>query len=154
MFKLSIVLSLFAFSIGFAQSDTMVVKMTNGQVIKYLISKIESISYAGRPTNVKDQAILQNVLKKFTLYQNYPNPFNPTTTIEYRIPSSGEVEINIFNIQGKLIRKLTDSQQIPGVHKIIWDGKDNYKISAASGIYFCQILFKEKMLVKKLVLLK
>ena len=154
MLKLSIVISLFIVSFSFAQSDTMVVELANGKVINYPISKIKEISFSGITTNVKDNSLMQNVIRKFTLYQNYPNPFNPSTTIEYQIPSSGHVEINIYNIQGKLIRSLIKLQQITGVHKIIWDGKDNSGISAASGIYFCQVLFKDRMLVKKLVLLK
>ena len=154
MFRLSLFISLFIISLSFAQSDTMVVQMTDGQVVKYPVSKIKEISYTKIPVNVKDRALLNNVLRAFALYQNYPNPFNPSTTIEYRIPLSGQVKINIFNIQGRLIRTLSNSQQTTGTHKIIWDGKDNSGISAASGIYFCQILFKGNMLVKKLVLLK
>jgi hypothetical protein len=91
---------------------------------------------------------------KFELYQNYPNPFNPSTTIEYEIPHSGYVEVNIFDIRGRLIRSLDKSQQQVGIHRIVWDGRDNGGTIVASGTYFCRIHFNGNLLTKKLALIK
>jgi flagellar hook assembly protein FlgD len=97
---------------------------------------------------------VEKVIKSFQLYQNYPNPFNPSTTIEYEIPKTGLVEINIYNVQGRLVKKLDNSLHQSGTQKIVWNGRDNFGNTTASGIYFCQVKFAGDILVKKIVLIK
>jgi|GEM_PF-7078565 len=70
----------------------------------------------------------------YTLYQNYPNPFNPSTIIKYSLKENSRVELNIFDITGKLIDKLSDNIQESGVHSIEWVAGKH-----ASGIYICQL---------------
>jgi hypothetical protein len=73
------------------------------------------------------------------LYQNYPNPFNPVTNIKFDIHSSSEVELLIFNIEGKLIGQLyknTDAQA--GKYTAEFNGNN-----LASGIYFVRLIIKE-----------
>ena len=53
----------------------------------------------------------------FYLGQNYPNPFNPSTTIEYTLPSSENVQIDIYDITGQLIQTLLNK---PVCRQIIW----------------------------------
>jgi len=132
----------------------MFVEMQNGSIRGYPISLINQITFSGIPTSVKEQELMQNVLSSFTLYQNYPNPFNPSTTIQYNVPKPGVVEINIFDIQGRLIRSMSKSFQQAGVHSIVWDSRTNSGGAVASGTYFCQVLFNGSSLVKKLLLLK
>jgi hypothetical protein len=91
---------------------------------------------------------------KFNLAQNYPNPFNPSTTIEYNIPHSGEVNINIYDIQGKLIKDISEYQDSPGDSKYIWNGKNNFGNQVASGTYFYQIRYGNVIQTKKMILLK
>jgi hypothetical protein len=69
------------------------------------------------------------VPKTFTLGQNYPNPFNPSTTIPFGVPTRSNVRIEVYNILGQSIAKLTDRQFGPGYYNIAWDGH------APSGIY-------------------
>jgi len=141
-------------SVCFSQTDSMFVEMQNGSIRGYPISLINQITFSGIPTSVKEQELMQNVLSSFTLYQNYPNPFNPSTTIQYNVPKPGVVEINIFDIQGRLIRSMSKSFQQAGVHSIVWDSRTNSGGAVASGTYFCQVLFNGSSLVKKLLLLK
>lgn len=154
IFRASVAISLLFVSLSFGQSASMIVTMKNGDVITYRISNVKNISFSEMPILEKDRSLIQNVIKKFTLFQNYPNPFNPSTTIEYQIPSSGQVKISIYDIQGRLIRTLDHSYQLGGNHKIIWNGKDGSGRHVASGVYFCQVLFKGSMLIKKLLMLK
>jgi hypothetical protein len=154
MRKISILLFLSSFSICLAQTDSMFVEMTNGSIRGYPISSIKLITFSGLPTSVKEQEIFQNVLASFVLYQNYPNPFNPSTTIQYNIPKSGEVEVKIFDVQGRLIRSLGKTYRQAGIHSFIWDSRVNSGVIAASGTYFCHVLFNGSSLVKKLLLIK
>ena len=141
-------------SLCLAQTDSMFVEKMDGTIKGYPISLINQISFSGIPTSVKEQELVQNVLSSFALYQNYPNPFNPSTTIQYSVPKSGDVEARIFDIQGRLVRSLSKSYQQTGTHLFVWDSRSNSGNVVASGIYYCQVLFNGTALVKKLVLIK
>jgi len=91
---------------------------------------------------------------EFQLFQNYPNPFNPATTIEFQIPVSGVVSIQIFNILGQQVRSLVNSRFSAGRHTVIWDGRNNQGSFLASGIYLYQIRADKYTAVKKLILLR
>ncbi len=75
----------------------------------------------------------------FELFQNYPNPFNPETNIQFQLPEASHVKLRIFNILGKEIRRLVDSQYALGRHHVQWDGLDNTGSQVSSGIYFYRI---------------
>jgi hypothetical protein len=90
----------------------------------------------------------------FMLFQNYPNPFNPTTSIEFLLPRSGQVKIEIFNILGQKVRTLVD-QHLKAGHKLVdWDGCDDSGKEVSSGIYFYRIKTSEFSQTKKMVLLR
>ena len=61
----------------------------------------------------------------FRLEQNTPNPFNPTTAIHYSLPSAGDAELVIFNVQGRRVRTLVAGPQEAGPGSIIWDGNSD-----------------------------
>lgn len=90
----------------------------------------------------------------YGMSQNTPNPFNPTTNINYALPEAGQVRISVFNILGQNIKDLVDDYMEPGVHQVVWDGKDASGSSVASGVYFYKISAKDYSETKKMVLLK
>lgn len=77
--------------------------------------------------------------ERITLFQNFPNPFNPRTTIEFAVPHRGQVTLRIYDVQGRLVRKVVDEILDPGWYKRQWDGKDASGRNASSGIYFLQL---------------
>jgi len=93
--------------------------------------------------------------EQFGLDQNYPNPFNATTLIQFALPKSGHVKLEVFNVLGQKVNTLVDEELTAGYKQILWDGTDHRGISVASGIYFYRIkagnLFTE---MKKMVMLK
>ncbi len=90
----------------------------------------------------------------FSLAQNYPNPFNPTTQIDYAVPQRSNVRIDVFNVQGQLVRTLVDEMKAPGFHSVEWDGRDNGNTDVASGIYFYRIAAGDFHESRKMVMLK
>lgn len=51
-----------------------------------------------------------DVPESFELKQNYPNPFNPTTNISYSLSQPGSVSLNVYSIDGKLVKSLVNGQ--------------------------------------------
>jgi hypothetical protein len=88
------------------------------------------------------------------LFQNYPNPFNPTTTIEYEVGKNSNVDITVYNVMGKRVKRLVDENKSPGHYQATWDGITDRGETVASGVYFYRIQIGNFRAVKKMVLLK
>jgi hypothetical protein len=85
----------------------------------------------------------------FSLSQNYPNPFNPTTEIEYYLPFSGYVEINIYNSLGELINKLEHGYKEIGRYKTSFNAS-----GVPGGVYIYRLTTKSFSESRKMVLLR
>ncbi|MBL7086803.1 MAG: T9SS type A sorting domain-containing protein [Candidatus Cloacimonetes bacterium] len=81
--------------------------------------------------------------------QNYPNPFNSSTSIKYYLPKSNNIKIQIYNIKGQLVETLVYEYKSAGYHTIEWDAKD-----ICSGIYFYKFTTKDKIFIKKMMLMQ
>ena len=95
-----------------------------------------------------DESGLQTGLQ-FNLWQNYPNPFNPVTTIEYSLPQNGPVTLSVYDIRGRRLFDILDSQQSAGTHRLQWNAEN-----LASGVYYYQIRTGSYRAVRKCVLIK
>jgi len=96
----------------------------------------------------------QPLPKMFELHQNHPNPFNASTIISYSLRKSGPVKLSIYNIRGEMVRQLVDLTQIPGPHRVTWDGKNEKGKEVASGLYFARLLAGAHSQTIKLTLLR
>ncbi|MFC1574203.1 FlgD immunoglobulin-like domain containing protein [Candidatus Latescibacterota bacterium] len=72
----------------------------------------------------------------FALRQNYPNPFNPITTIRYSLEQTDFVQLDVYTITGSLVQTLVRGETSPGSYTVVWDGRDDNGLVAASGVYF------------------
>jgi C1A family cysteine protease len=89
-----------------------------------------------------------------SLKQNYPNPFNGTTTISYSLAQPSEVKIRIYNVSGRLIKTLLDSEMIAGNHSLIWKGEDERGNQTSSGVYFIRIKAGNYTKTRKIIYLR
>jgi len=87
--------------------------------------------------------------KRLVLQQNYPNPFNPVTTINYELPITNYVELNIYNLLGQKIETLVSERQPAGKYNVEWRAD-----RIASGLYIYRIKTDHWQAVRKMVLLK
>ena len=93
----------------------------------------------------------------YVLYQNYPNPFNPSTKIQYEIPATSDVTLNIYDVLGRKVATLVNERKSAGHYEVEWDASH-----FASGVYFYQITARQTdggqagnfFSVKKTILLK
>ncbi len=90
----------------------------------------------------------------FGLYPNYPNPFNPMTKISFSLPEEQPVRLNIYGIDGKLVRQLVNETRGSGLHEVIWDGRSDGGAMQASGMYFYRIEAGPYSQVRKMTLMK
>jgi len=97
---------------------------------------------------------LDGMPQNFVLTQNYPNPFNPETRINYELPSTSQVKIAVYNLQGQLVRVLFDEQQSAGRYTVSWDGTNTTGNRAASGVYLARMEAGKFTAMKKIVLAK
>jgi len=91
---------------------------------------------------------------KFNMSQNYPNPFNPSTQFSYTLPESGNVELAIYDITGKMVYKFHDGFQRAGNHNILWTGVNQNQKTVPSGVYLCQLKMESNTITKKMVVSK
>ena len=90
----------------------------------------------------------------FVLNQNYPNPFNPTTNIEFALPQHETVKLEVYDILGRLVTTLANSDMAAGTYRVTWNGKDSNGQSVASGLYLYRLQAGSFSAVKKMLMLK
>ena len=91
---------------------------------------------------------------QFKLSQNYPNPFNPVTTIKYTVPSveterTQFVKLKVYNVLGNEIAILVNEIKPSGEYEIDFNGS-----LFSNGVYFFTLSYGDKVLTKKMLLLK
>ncbi len=93
-----------------------------------------------------------------TLFPNYPNPFNPQTTITFDLAgAAGEkqhVDLVVYDVRGRRVRTLIDSDLEPGSHSVAWSGRDESGIQVSSGMYLYTLRVGESKFVRKMTILK
>ena len=87
--------------------------------------------------------------KTFELNQNYPNPFNPSTTISFSLSHPGHVSLQVYDLSGRLIDTLVDSQQAAGPQAVTFDAGH-----LPSGTYVYRLTTPSGTQTKKMVLVK
>jgi len=84
-----------------------------------------------------------------------PNPFGHTTALSYELPSAGMVGVRVFDVSGKLVRTLVDSErQMAGPRTLVWNGRDDGGHPVASGVYFFKVDIGDESLMRRAVLLR
>jgi flagellar hook assembly protein FlgD len=86
--------------------------------------------------------------------QNYPNPFNPSTQIKFSIPVNGFVTLKIYDLLGKEIKTLINSEYSAGSHSMQWNGDDNLGNKVSTGIYVYRMTSGNFASSKKMLLIK
>jgi hypothetical protein len=100
---------------------------------------------------VSDRGFDRNMM---ILQQNSPNPFTGSTCITFSVPgTAAETGVEIYNVEGRLVRTLAAGASAAAEASVVWDGRDNGGHRAAAGVYFYR-LSRGQGVVKKMVLLE
>ena len=118
----------------------------NGFLDLYLIRTIPDIENA--------TASIQELPSSFYLHNNYPNPFNPITTLRYDLPEDALVNITIYDMMGRVVKTMVNSQQNAGFKSVRWNATNDAGSPVSAGLYLYMIQAGEFRQTKKMVLLK
>ena len=88
------------------------------------------------------------------LLQNHPNPFNPSTIVPFYLPTRMDVEIAIYSVDGRFVKRLFQGSMQEGYREIAWDGTDDAGRPASSGLYLYRLRTGKFIQAKKMILLR
>jgi hypothetical protein len=167
--KEEIILSLVGGEVAFADTSTSINYSWIGKE-SFLLAEVGSMDGEDNPifTQAEDVQLTSNtgsanalsdngiaVLPKgMILHANYPNPFNPSTTIKFDIPQAGNVQLVIYDLNGRRISTLIDDNLAAGSHQVSWNGLDASGITVSSGVYIYRLQSMGTVLSRKLTLLR
>jgi hypothetical protein len=67
-----------------------------------------------------------------------PNPFRADVAFRFALPRAGVFDVAVYDVNGRLIRRLASGPREAGEHRLSWDGRDEAGRSVASGVYLAQ----------------
>jgi subtilisin-like proprotein convertase family protein len=88
------------------------------------------------------------------LVGNAPNPFNPRTVLRFDLARAGQVELDIYDLRGRLVRPLLTGEWPAGNHEVIWDGRDGQGRALSSGTYLARLRADGEIQQHKMLLLR
>ena len=140
-----------------------------GDVLEVVVSDssgiVGSLGYTVQPDDIgRAYATLPVTLAALrpdanALLANYPNPFNPETWIPYQLAASGDVQIHIFDVQGRLVRALELGYQPAGYYlnrtrAAYWDGTNTTGERVSSGVYVLSLQTSDFTAIRRMLLMK
>jgi len=117
---------------------------------KFVVSDMQTGLWVFKFTNVN--GIKQNgteVPSDFSLGQNYPNPFNPVTKINFNIAKSGNVQLVVYDVQGRIVEEIFDGELQQGKYTADFNAS-----KLASGVYYYRLTADELIQTRKMVIAK
>jgi hypothetical protein len=99
------------------------------------------------PTDIRDGS--SELPRLSRLEQNYPNPFNAHTVISFDLPNTQQVNLDIYDISGRLVQTLINESCGSGTHSIAFDAS-----GLANGIYMYRLRAEHVDITKRMILIK
>ncbi|MBU0743527.1 S8 family serine peptidase [bacterium] len=93
--------------------------------------------------------------QRYMLGAATPNPFNPSTRIEFAVPAGGgRVELAVYDLAGRLVRRLAAGEFPAGRQEVVWRGDDQGGRCVPSGTYVYRLLAGDFRESRKMMLIK
>ncbi|MCF6238340.1 MAG: multicopper oxidase domain-containing protein [Candidatus Marinimicrobia bacterium] len=102
-------------------------------------------------TGTKEDA---DIPKTFILKAAYPNPFNPSTTLSFELPRASNIELIVFDVQGKQVMRIASGERSGGSYDYQWHGQNEDGEQLPSGMYFARLQSDSYSNTVKLLYLK
>jgi photosystem II stability/assembly factor-like uncharacterized protein len=115
---------------------TLVAATYGRSMYKYTLSPITGISENTAPS---------------TTVTNFPNPFNDNIHININILKSSQGDIKIFDMNGKLVKKIFSGNFAAGENTFTWNGLSDASVAVSKGIYFIRVQSGENIYISKIL---
>lgn len=86
--------------------------------------------------------------------KNHPNPFNPSTLITFDLARNQAVQLQVFSLDGVLLRTLLDGPRAAGQHAVSWDGRDTQGCALPSGVYLCRLTTEQTRQTRRMTMIR
>ena len=96
-----------------------------------------------------DNAPVKVIPKDYALSPLYPNPFNPSATLRFDVPEVSRVELQVYDVTGKLVETLLDDKMTAGQHQYTWQPQE-----MATGTYFLRLITANQTFTQKVTYVK
>jgi PKD repeat protein len=106
------------------------------------------------PATFIDDSGQQTILSGISINTIYPNPFSVETKIDYSVPNTTSVKLQIFDIRGALVKTLVNEVQQKGAYTAMWNGTDLFANRVDAGTYFCRLRIDESEISRKIILIE
>ncbi len=117
--------------------------------VDYSGNMYRTLNFTLNPDIVTGVTTETGSVSNYALSQNYPNPFNPVTVIRYSIKANSFATLKVYNILGKEVRTLVNSELNTGNYETTFDATD-----IPSGIYFYTLTAGDYKETKRMTLIK
>jgi hypothetical protein len=88
------------------------------------------------------------------LLGNAPNPFRGSTAIHFELGETEQVRLEVFDLAGRLVRKLVDAPLEARSHTITWDGNTDSGRNAAAGMYYLRLKSEDREESRRMLLMR
>ena len=123
---------------GTVQFKIVAVGAANPSIDEYGLDEwVLLASDSGSPASVDGADALPS---RVSLALTSANPMRGLVQLEYRLPSAGMAEIDVYGVDGRRVRSLVRGDATAGTHRTVWDGRDERGQVAGSGVYFVRLV--------------
>lgn len=122
------------------------IRAKDTQGLTSLYTDVKSIPWGDAWKIATEQEV---VITEYKLQQNFPNPFNPVTNILYQIPSSGFVQLKVYDLLGSEVAVLVNEIKPEGIYSVEFDASN-----LPSGVYVYSLKVNDFVQNNKMTLLK
>ncbi len=117
---------------------------TNGNDAPLIDVVMDSVRIVQSPSGL-------NLIESTILFEAYPNPFSDAVQISYELNTPGQVELEIYDIQGRMVKSWQESVFTTGVHSFTWGGAGSESISVPLGPYYFTLTTPDGRGTRKLI---
>jgi hypothetical protein len=87
------------------------------------------------------------------MYGNFPNPVKGKTRIVYSVAARIRVRLQIFDVQGRLVKTLVDGPHPQGHYDVDWNGRDQAGRHMPAGCYYYRMTAGNHTETRRMILL-
>jgi hypothetical protein len=133
-------------------AQVMLIHKSDGSTIRIAVADINKITFnLGGSTGTAPNPVAMKKIKA-VLANVFPNPF--CTRITYNVLQPSNVRINVFNMQGRLVRVLKSGMMAAGSYTENWNGTDDNGRMVSNGCFIVKIEIGDKTVAKNFLILR